>query len=104
MLDSDRDKIHKIANHYSFKTQREILVEECAELIQAVQKLKRREKQVLDIANTTAMQNYIEELADVSIMIEQMIQYMSPRLLGDYLVAITNKLDRQLQRIREETQ
>ena len=104
MLDSDRDKIHKITNHYSFKTQREILVEECAELIQAVQKLKRREKQVLDIANTTAMQNYIEELADVSIMIEQMIQYMSPRLLGDYLVAITNKLDRQLQRIREETQ
>ena len=100
--EEDREKIRAITKAYTFGEQREILVEECAELIQAVQKLKRRERSVIDPDDTTAAQNFIEELADVTIMIEQMVYYLSPALFGDYDCWITQKLDRQMNRIRLE--
>ncbi|MCC8111000.1 MAG: hypothetical protein LIO74_05070 [Ruminococcus sp.] len=41
MTKSQIEKLEYIAEHYSFERQREILVEECAELIQVAQKCKR---------------------------------------------------------------
>lgn len=81
----------QILNHYGFNNQREILVEECAELIQAVSKCKRNDINVSD--------NFIEELADVSIMIEQMLAGFDAAELVQYQVYIKHKLRRQLKRI-----
>lgn len=100
--EKDLQKIRAITKAYTFGEQREMLVEECAELIQAVQKLKRRERSVINPDDTTATQNFIEELADVTIMIEQMVYYLPPALFGDYDRCITQKLDRQMNRISLE--
>jgi NTP pyrophosphatase (non-canonical NTP hydrolase) len=97
--EEEKEKIRAITKTYTFGEQREILVEKCAELIQAVQKLKRKERSVINPDDTTATQNFIEELADVTIMIEQMVYYLPPALFGDYTCWITQKLDRQIKRI-----
>jgi NTP pyrophosphatase (non-canonical NTP hydrolase) len=100
--EEEKDKIRTITKTYTFGEQREILVEECAELIQAVQKLKRKERCVIYPNDTTATQNFIEELADVTIMVEQMVYYLTPHLFSDYACFITQKLDRQIKRINSE--
>ena len=92
----------KVLAHYGHDAQSMVHMEECAELIQAVQKLKRKERCVIFPDETTAIQNFIEELADVSIMVEQMVFYLTPRLYGDYDSFITQKLDRQIKRINME--
>ncbi len=105
MIDTQQERCNKILNHYGFEAQREILVEECAELIQAISKLKRKGERTSE--------NFLEELADVSIMIEQMklavsimIEQMKLALSQDELIkflAIQNrKIDRQILRIRQE--
>lgn len=92
-----QEKIKKIAFYYGFGSQREILIEEMAELTQALQKLKR--------SNTPeklreAYDNFIEELADVTIMIEQIKCYIS--INKDKLnEKIEEKLDRQLKRMEQ---
>lgn len=62
------ESIHKmcveIADHYGYPVQSFQLMEECAELIQAINKYKR-------YGNTEALKNYVEEIADVEIMLEQ---------------------------------
>ena len=58
--------------YYGYDVQSNQLVEECAELIQAVNKYRRAEAYVFhnnDIE--AALNNYIEEIADVEIMLEQ---------------------------------
>ena len=58
-----------IADHYGYPAQSNQLIEECAELIQAVNKYRRaRTKEEQE----KALDNYIEEMADVEIMLEQM--------------------------------
>lgn len=97
----DEANVKYIVDHYGASVQREVLVEECAELIQAVQKLKRAE--ILDaekLGKATAA--FVEELADVTIMVEQMKQTLTPALLSDYSKTITAKLDRQKTRIMQE--
>lgn len=98
---NDEAKAKMIAENYGFKKQREMLIEECSELIQAVQKLKRAED--TDNAGNIeiATMQYIEELADVTVMIEQMTNILSVKLLTDYDKKITQKLDRQIQRIEQ---
>ena len=49
------------------EAQLDMIVEECAELIKAVTKYKRADKATLD----KAIENLVDELADVEIMIEQ---------------------------------
>lgn len=92
---SQIDKIEIIMNNYTFEQQREIFVEECAEAIQAVQKLKR--------SNTYAepLKNFVEEVADVCIMAEQMKKFLGEKHVDS---VITEKLDRQLNRIKEESE
>lgn len=84
--------IEKIAWHYGKTHQSEILLEECAELIQAVQKCKRN--------NADISENLKEEIADVMIMCLQMREFVGKGSIDDIIV---EKLQRQLERIEEES-
>lgn len=89
------EMMNKIVSTYSFEHQREIFVEECAEAVQAVQKLKRSD--VEDVPDR--LQELCSEVADVLIMAEQMRMYLGADMVD---MEIDRKLDRQLKRIQEE--
>lgn len=63
----------KNAEHYGYEAQSNQLVEECAELIQAVSKYRRARgtEQETPLKEQVALDNLIEEIADVEIMLEQ---------------------------------
>ena len=67
------------AKYYGYEEQSNQLVEECAELIQAVSKYRRAttgvEQPVADYKKIIALDNLIEEIADVEIMLEQ-VKYL----------------------------
>ena len=77
------EEIKKIAEHYGYDAQSNQFIEECAELIQAVNKYKRYkvvEHPVNPLLQPTeearnkeqiALENLVEEIVDVEIMIEQ---------------------------------
>ena len=95
------DKIMKIANHYGMESQIDIMQEECAELVQAVSKYKR--------GKDNDFSHLIEEMADVSIMIEQVLYLLDKRMdieglsvYDVYFEFFDKKLDRQIKRIEEE--
>ena len=68
----------KIAEHYGFEAQSNQLIEECAELIQAVNKYKRATKEeVLTEKAYVALNNLVEEIADVEIMLGQIKHLLS---------------------------
>ena len=81
-----------IARHYGYEAQREQFVEECSEAILAVQKLKRHGSR----DNFEALE---EEVADVLIMATQMRLLMSTSTIDRI---VQQKLQRQIQRIKEE--
>lgn len=60
----------KNAEHYGYEAQSNQLVEECAELIQAVSKYRRAAAKGED-EKLIALGNLVEEIADVEIMLEQ---------------------------------
>lgn len=84
-------RIKEIAFHYGFTNQANMLCEESAEFMVALNKLRR--------GDDHAYENVKEEVADVLIMAHQL-----RILLGaDDIDRIVNaKLNRQLQRIKEE--
>lgn len=63
-MNSIHDMCIEIADRYGYPAQSNQLIEECAELIQAINKYRR-------YGNTESLKNYIEEIADVEIMLEQ---------------------------------
>lgn len=69
----------EIAKHYGYEAQSNQLVEECAELIQAVNKYRRVEtglgQPVAEDKKAVAYNNLVEEIADVELMLEQ-IKYL----------------------------
>ena len=83
-----------IADHYGYTPQKNMLIEEMAELIQALNKFERYEHK------SSFLANLIEEVADVEIMLTQV----------KYLLGINErvehakffKVDRQIKRIEEE--
>lgn len=104
-----RDKIKRIANHYGFSKQSRQLNEECAELIQAVNKYYRfreskstRDEIILSAQDSNVLiQNIVEEVADTEIMLEQ-IKYLlnvNPAAVEEIK---KNKVNRQLERIKKE--
>ena len=97
----DVAKCKTIIDTYGTETQQTVLIEGCAELIQAVCKLKRVDPTDAE-SYGTATKHFIEELADVTVMIEQMKQSLTPALSADYNKIITEKLDRQIKRMEEE--
>ena len=60
------------ADYYGYEAQSSQLIEECAELIQAVSKFRRAETEKME---EIALANYIEEIADVELMLGQ-IKYL----------------------------
>lgn len=92
------DKLERITASYTFGQQRAIFVEECAEAIQAVCKVVRAADSSLE-AYADKISDLISEVADVLIMAQQMRLYLGKDKVD---AEIQRKLDRQLQRIREE--
>lgn len=98
MSNEQHDMIDQIISRYTFGQQRAVFIEECAEAIQASCKLER--------ASNSSPEEYeqrrkalISEIADVIIMAEQMRIYLGRNQVD---AEILRKLDRQLQRIKEE--
>lgn len=79
--------IQKIADYYGLDSQTDKTIEECAELIQALVKLESRE-------------NTIEEIADVQIMLKQMLYLLDCEKEMEKVMEY--KINRQLKRIRKE--
>ena len=65
----------KIAEHYGYDAQSNQLVEECAELIQAVSKYRRAKATGVQPTLNLVFENLVEEIADVEIMLEQ-VKYL----------------------------
>lgn len=87
-------KAAAIMQHYGAQHQLVKLCEECGELIQ--QAVKCIDKGI------PYGEDFIEELADVSVMIEQFKSILTPAFAELYEKIITEKLDRQMQRIDDE--
>jgi len=110
---TNKEKVELIARHYGYDSQSRQLIEEMAELTQAINKFWRvrldcgrialnKTKRVDLDGNTRYSReagNIIEELADVQVMIWQMQYFFDVDRLEDVAAA---KLDRQLRRIMEE--
>lgn len=85
------NRLKLIADYYGYESQREQLIEECAEIVLAVQKCKR-------YGTKEHLESFEGEVADVLIMAMQM-KYM----LGDTKInqVIDEKLTRQMHRIED---
>lgn len=73
-----KEGLKRIAEHYGYEAQSNQLVEECAELIQAVSKYRRASALRRGYSverHQIAYDNLIEEIADVEIMLEQ-VKYL----------------------------
>ena len=95
-------KIQYIAYHYGYEPQSRQLIEEMAELTVALNKAWRKTFDTVDkILNMDDEERIEEEIADVEIMLSQ-IKYLLG--LGDEELSqiIENKLDRQIERIKNE--
>ena len=86
----EKDKLQMIADHYGIKKQLRQLAEECSELAVEASHSARK--------GTTV--KIIEEIADVQIMIEQII-YLAKIDRCDIEDCINYKLDRQMKRMKE---
>ena len=87
------EKIRAIARHYGKEPQMGVAQEECAELIQAISKIRRKGETV------ETLDNLVEEIADVSIMCAQLEELFGVR--ASIAWRMHQKLDRQLKRIAE---
>ena len=86
------ERLKTIANHYGFEAQAEKSIEEMAELIVEIKHMKK------GICSPN-FQKFVEELADVKIMIDQL--YLLTNFDGDVSKEIECKLERQMGRIAE---
>lgn len=102
-LAETKTKTEQIANHFGIENQMSMLEEECAELIQAVSKLRRAgvsEKQGLKYID--ARGHVTEEMADVLNLLIQMTHLLEN---GEMLLFwLDQKLNRTIQRIEREAQ
>lgn len=100
-----QNKIETIANHYGYDAQSRQCMEECGELVQAINKYWRAE---LDCGKTIIVgkaphktlfyDNLVDELADVHIMVMQ----LSYLLGADLETIVERKLNRQLERMARD--
>lgn len=100
LSNSEREAVyHEAINRYGENAQLDMLVEECAELIQAINKFKRNGSQHI---GQVWHVNLIEELVDVEIMIEQMkINFKSDEdLFNEFM---DHKVTRLNQRLNNKT-
>lgn len=94
-----KEKIKKIADYYKLQHQLNKLNEELIELLQANQDYSLKLALNDDDIN---MDHLVEEMADVSIMIEQLIYLLEAEELFEAIKEL--KVNRQIGRIAEENQ
>ena len=88
----DEEKVKQIADHYGWNSQLRQLAEECSELsVEALHYIR----------EGRGIERISEEIADVLIMIQQII-YLIGHGYGDIEKCAEFKLDRQLSRIERE--
>lgn len=101
MSNNYKDQILKIIKYYGINAQFDILIEECAEVIQAVNKYKRTlSNEVND--ETAAIQKLFEEIADVEVIIDG-IKMIYPYYASMIKDVKQEKVSRQIDRIKEQT-
>lgn len=97
------DELKQIADHYGLESQILKLVEECGEFTQAAMKLQiiqnNPTKKSMD-GLSRAIENFYEELADLSLVCEQVV-YLSDKY-GEIDFIKQNKIQRTLQLIKGE--
>lgn len=90
------------ATYYGYEAQSNQLVEECAELIQAVNKYRRAEtglgQPVAEDKKAIAYDNLVEEIADVELMLEQ-VKYLLQIPEDELLAVKTFKVNRTRERM-----
>lgn len=95
-------KILYIADHYGYETQSRQIIEEMAELTVAINKLWRKhEYNSTSKGLAEAHYNILEEMADTLIMIWQ-LKYLLGVGEGELSEIVERKLDRQIERIKNE--
>jgi len=94
-MENMHDMCKQIADKYGYPSQSSQLMEECAELIQAINKYKRAK--TADEQHV-ALQHYAEEIADVEIMLDQ-IKYLLDIKEDDLNDIKQYKLHRTLNRV-----
>lgn len=98
-------ELKKIADHYGYEVQSNQLIEECAELIQAISKYRRATtgagEPLADYKSTLVLDNLIEEIADVEIMLEQ-IKYLLHIPEAEIEVIKRFKINRTKERMRND--
>lgn len=85
MMCKIREMNLETAKYYGYEAQSNQLVEECAELIQAVNKYRRVEtglgQPVAEDKKAIARDNLVEEIADVELMLEQIKSLLLRRFI-----------------------
>ena len=107
-LSDESAKLQVIADTYGYNAQSRQIIEEMAELTQAINKFWRKEMKcgnklpITFSADNDYYFNLVEEIADVEICIEQ-IKYLlgCSKMVGNY---ISEKIDRQIERIKRESE
>lgn len=98
-----KEKLKHIANYYGIESQARQTMEECAELIQALNKYIRiKEGYTTKEAERAAICAICEEIADVAIMLEQMKMYFD--IEKEVCEKVKEKIDRVIGRIDAERQ
>ena len=98
------EELKRVADYYGYEEQSNQLIEECAELIQALSKYRRaggKGQSIPDYQKTDVLKNIIEEIADVEVMLEQ-IKYLLNISEEDISVVKQFKAFRQAVRMQGE--
>lgn len=87
------DKLKELAYHYGFTSQADMLCEEAAEFMVALNKFRR--------GSSEAYAQLVEELADVLVVAEQLRYIFGEDAVNDIM---NKKIERQLIRMKEENE
>ena len=102
MEQNEKELIMTIADSYGYAEQSMQCIEECAELIQAINKFRRaaNEHKPYEVLQEKVL-NIIEEIADVELMLEQMVYLI--RVKREDIDAIKKqKINRTISRMNSE--
>jgi NTP pyrophosphatase (non-canonical NTP hydrolase) len=103
--EKNRKRADTISDHYGLESQMSVAQEECAELIQAISKLRRAGAAGLDTAEkriryVEARSHLAEEMADVANLLMQLTHLLNNTPMVEFW--LNQKLERTLRDIREE--
>ncbi|WP_455717483.1 hypothetical protein [Anaerosporobacter sp.] len=107
-IEVDPSELRKIAIHYGYDKQSRQCIEECSELIQAINKYWRKFLQCgertsfdfNDMVNNKEYENLVEEIADVEIMLAQLKMLLK---CGNEVIKVSDlKIVRQIERMNSK--